>query len=125
MGPVQQAVEDIVGNAGDPTIIEYLVSCLELEDETAKDASEMYSNYGSMLVKPHPSPSLPSPYADNSATMHAAIRHSCFRTAVSGRGRMRAECASRPRRLPAAVGPPARSCLEWRGHLSRAWQRRI
>ncbi len=51
MGEVHTAVRDIIGDAGDPTVLEYLVSCLELEDETAKDAAQMYANYGDMLVR--------------------------------------------------------------------------
>ena len=108
MGPVQEAVEDIVGHAGDPTIIEYLVSCLELEDETAKDAAEMYSNYGSMLVDLAPPLSplrRPRRYFHHACNDHTPASSGCR----SGGRRLCTERFSRTRRLPAASCSPAQS----------------
>ena len=70
MGGVPDAVRDIIGDAGDPTVLEYLVSCLELEDETAKDAAQMYANYGDMLARNSTPPRITT-----TSTMHDGMQH--------------------------------------------------
>ena len=173
MGEVQTAVRDIIGDAGDPTVLEYLVSCLELEDETAKDAAQMYSNYGDMLVRSDTPPrswlgARPSddqhawrmqhilaahrrltpaqrlsaqarPLRATLSLRHASVRVAVLPSAAActgvrkvqpaqclsrchfsgGRG-VRAEPASRPRRLQAAGGPPAQPrCRRAEWHSSQ------
>ena len=76
MGEVHTAVRDIIGDAGDPTVLEYLVSCLELEDETAKDATQMYSNYGDMLVRSASPPMIAERPAPTTSSAHACM-HAC------------------------------------------------
>lgn len=49
---IRQIVEEVVGTAGDATVLDYLVSCLELEDnDFGSDGEEAYEGFGSMLVR--------------------------------------------------------------------------
>ena len=49
---VRRIVEEVIGNAGDATVLDYVVSCLELEDsDFGADGEEAYEGFGSMLVR--------------------------------------------------------------------------
>ena len=48
---VRKVVEEVVGTAGDSTVLDYLIDCLELEDnDFGIDGEETYEGFGSMLV---------------------------------------------------------------------------
>ena len=48
---VRKVVEEVVGTAGDSTVRDYLIDCLELEDnDFGIDGEETYEGFGSMLV---------------------------------------------------------------------------
>lgn len=49
---VRRIVEEVIGSAGDATVLDYVVSCLELEDnDFGTDGEEAYEGFGSMLVR--------------------------------------------------------------------------
>ncbi len=52
MADVRRVVEEVVGSAGDATVLDYLVGCLELDDsDLGEDGEEAYDGFGSMLVR--------------------------------------------------------------------------